>query len=81
MTTILSFIMWVAGLFGFGQKDERDVSHDQGMAQGKAETERNAAVGELHDIQKADDARTAVRDDDVVGMLNDHANQGPAKSQ
>ena len=78
---VLKFLPVVLGWFGIGQKDERDISHDQGVAQGKAETERDSAVGELHDIAKADAARSAVRDDDVGGMLNDPANRGPAKSQ
>ena len=76
---VLDLVPVVLGWFGIGTKDERDVSHDQGVDQGKAEKERDAAVGELHDIQKADAARTAVRGDDIGGMLNDPANRGPAE--
>lgn len=74
---ILGIIDKVLGLFR--AKTEAEVAHDQGLAQGKAETQRDADEGELHDIAKADQARNAVRDDDVGGLLDDPANRGPAK--
>lgn len=79
LTLILSLINKALGLFR--AKTEVEVAHDQGVAQGKAETGRDAAVGELNDIAKADAARGAVRDDDADGILSDPANRGAAKPQ
>lgn len=69
-----SLLMWVLGLFGFGKPDPMK----QGEALGKAETTSADAIGELHDIQDASDARSAVSND-AAAVLHDPNNAGPAK--
>lgn len=51
----LDFAVWIAGLCGFGKKDERDIAHDDGLVQGRAE-------------QKAADQAVAIKgQEDVIG--------------
>lgn len=63
LALILKLLPTILGWFGVGSKDERDVSHDQGLAQGKAESKRDAAIGEIHDIQIAKEARDGAASD------------------
>lgn len=70
----LKLLPVVLGWFGVGKPDPVA----QGERLGKAETTAADAMGELHDIKAASDARAAVSDD-PTSILRDPANSGPAK--
>lgn len=73
---ILKVAAWALGIFS-PAKDERDAERAAGEDLGAAKAGQTAAVGELHDIEKANSARNAVSDDAGSVML-DPANAGPA---
>lgn len=73
----LKLIPVFLGWFGIGSKDERDTERAAGEELGAAKAGQAADVGELHDIAKADAARSAVSDD-AAAVLRDPANAGPA---
>lgn len=83
ISTALSFVMWVAGLLGFGKTDPVAAAQATGEKLGNLETE-NASLEKFTDVeQRASDARAAVSDDARV-VYDDPDNRrdpapGPSK--
>jgi hypothetical protein len=66
MSWIAALIALVGKLFGWlTRKDERDISHDQGEAQGVAETQAATAQATIRE------AKDAVKTEDDVRDLSD----------
>jgi hypothetical protein len=66
MSWIAALIALVGKLFGWlTRKDERDISHDQGEAQGVAETQAATAQSTIRE------AKDAVKTEDDVRDLSD----------